>query len=126
MVNDILILDPDFDIIYLENNIDLVYTRIKEGWMEISKNFLVRPLGDDGWRQIIESALPNYVKKLPSMVRKNLPAIWNNGEIVDMPLFSGHNTALGIAKGRFEMVFIPKMKHQKLNVLLVGQTFNLK
>jgi len=83
---------------------------------EITKNFTVRALGDDGWRQIIESALPNYVKKLPSMVRKNLPAIWNNGEIVDMPLFSGHKTALGIAKGRFEMVFIPKMKHQKQGV----------
>ena len=38
MLNDIRIIDPNFDITYLENNIDLVYNRIKEGWMEISKN----------------------------------------------------------------------------------------
>ncbi len=80
---------------------------------EAAIEFDVSPLGDDGWSQVTESALPDYIKKLPSMVRKNLPAIWNNGEIVDMPLFLGQKVSMGIAKGRFEMVFIPTIKREK-------------
>ncbi|OUR79498.1 tRNA lysidine(34) synthetase TilS [Alphaproteobacteria bacterium 46_93_T64] len=75
-------------------------------------NFEIRRLGDAGWRQLAESVMPSDILNLPSMVRKNLPALWNGDEIVAMPLFSEQNTVLGIAKGRFEMVFIPKINQK--------------
>ena len=36
MIKDIKMIDPKFDVNYLENNIELVYQRMKEGWMKIT------------------------------------------------------------------------------------------
>ncbi len=68
----------------------------------------VQRIGSDGWRLIKESAIPSGVRELPAIVRKNLPAVWSGDELFSAPLFSYDSKAMGIAQGRFEMVFNPK------------------
>ncbi|MFT6556863.1 tRNA lysidine(34) synthetase TilS [Sneathiella sp.] len=68
----------------------------------------VRVIGDDGWQQLKESPEWQTPDPLPSIVKKNLPSIWIGAKIVSMPLFSYNLDAMGIAQGRFEMVFKPK------------------
>lgn len=68
---------------------------------------VVRPLGNDGWRALKESDLRSDDRKLPAIVRKNIPAVWKGDELLAAPLVLAENIGLGIAKGRFKMVFMP-------------------
>jgi len=69
----------------------------------------IKPLGSKGWRKLIESGVVAELPDLPENVRKNIPALWNRDELLSIPLISAESFVMGIAKGRFEMVFMPKL-----------------
>lgn len=68
----------------------------------------IRRLGDDGWRILTKSKDFDLKFSAPNIVKKNLPSIWLEDKLVAVPLFSYSSSMLGIAKGRFEVVFSPK------------------
>jgi len=70
--------------------------------------FIVRKLGEDGWKILAKSGLLEINLLLPNIVKKNLPAIWIGDKLAAAPLFSYNSGVMGIAKGRFEVVFNPK------------------
>ncbi len=73
-----------------------------------SPGFEIRKIGEEGWRILRESDARADVGDLPAIVKKNLPAIWSGDKLASVPLFSYDSKAMGIAQGRFEMVFNPK------------------
>ncbi len=53
-------------------------------------------LGEEGWRQLQESADSSLFSAIPAKVRHSLPALWSEGKIVEMPLLpTEKNTEFG-------------------------------
>ncbi|MBL4740763.1 MAG: tRNA lysidine(34) synthetase TilS [Sneathiella sp.] len=71
-------------------------------------SFTVQKIGDDGWKILANSEFLDNNLVLPNIVKKNLPAIWLGDKLAAAPLFSYYSGVMGIAKGRFEVVFSPK------------------
>jgi tRNA(Ile)-lysidine synthase len=66
----------------------------------------VRVLGEIGWRAVTrQGALPDGIS-LPAVIRNSLPGLWIGGKLAAVPLFSHVTDGMGIAPGRFEMVFM--------------------
>jgi len=72
------------------------------------RQFSVEILGKSGVDQLIEAGAFEDDFTLPSVILRNLPGIWFGEELASMPLFSYNSKTIGIARGRFEMVFSPK------------------
>ena len=77
------------------------------------ENLKIGPLGDEGWRVLKESVPRLDAEKLPAIVRKNIPAVWKEDKLLAAPLVLAENIGLGIAKRRFEMVFMPLAGSEK-------------
>lgn len=70
--------------------------------------FSVEILGKKGVDQLRKAGTFEDDFTLPSVILRNLPAIWLGEKLASMPLFSYNSKTIGIARGRFEMVFSPK------------------
>ena len=72
-----LVWDGRFDVVFAQNF-------ATDDPME-KKTYTLRALGEAGWRNIVTTAQSPEIRRIPGPVRYALPAIWENGDVVEVP-----------------------------------------